>query len=416
MKQVLRCVLIVGMSFLLFCFLCFALYLGYGKLKMKLIKTTSLEEIKIHTIYRHPDSADYSKLVGKLHQMPKENDFGFDVRSADLSDSDLHDSYNELIHASFDSQTKWPSSLPDDFSPAKTMEIQKNPGLNIRELHKNGITGKGVGIAIIDQPLLVDHIEYKEQLKYYLERNTLSWQEASMHGPAVASIAVGKTVGVAPEADLYYIADDFMKIKDDYSLLAESIQRILDINKSLSYESRIRVISISWGYWGYDYSATDKTKGYSELCEAYARAKQEGILVLTTSLSARENLEFFGLDKIPLSDPDDLNSYTKCLYGIEDGRYNISVPMNYRCVASPTGKNDYVTYSNGGLSWATPYIAGLYALACQVKPNINYEDFWKLASNTSETSKGTYNGKDYQASYIVNPTAFIHTLEELEKN
>ena len=27
-----------------------------------------------------------------------------------------------------------------------------------------------------------------------------------MHGPAVASIAVGKTVGVAPEADLYYIS------------------------------------------------------------------------------------------------------------------------------------------------------------------------------------------------------------------
>ena len=29
--------------------------------------------------------------------------------------------------------------------------------------------------------------------------------DAQMHGPAVSSIAVGKTVGVAPEADLYYI-------------------------------------------------------------------------------------------------------------------------------------------------------------------------------------------------------------------
>jgi hypothetical protein len=29
-----------------------------------------------------------------------------------------------------------------------------------------------------------------------------------MHGPGVASIAVGKTVGVAPEANLYFIGQD----------------------------------------------------------------------------------------------------------------------------------------------------------------------------------------------------------------
>ena len=49
------------------------------------------------------------------------------------------------------------------------MEIGKNPGLNIRKLHKEGLTGKGIGIAIIDQNLLVDHSEYKDQLRMYEE-------------------------------------------------------------------------------------------------------------------------------------------------------------------------------------------------------------------------------------------------------
>lgn len=49
------------------------------------------------------------------------------------------------------------------------MESGKNPGLGIRKLHKEGITGKGIGIAIIDQALLIDHVEYKEQLKMYEE-------------------------------------------------------------------------------------------------------------------------------------------------------------------------------------------------------------------------------------------------------
>ena len=286
------------------------------------------------------------------------------------------------------------------------MEQYKNPGLNIRSLHEKGITGKGVGIAIIDQPLLVDHMEYKVQLKYYSERDTVNTQEAAMHGSAVASIAVGNNVGVAPEADLYYIADDFFRIKDDYSLLAESINELLNLNKSLCIENRIRVISISWGY------DVEEAQGSKELMKAYKRAEDEGILVITTSLFMREDMEFFGLDKFPLSDPDDFNSYTKILYGINNKRYNISVPMNFRCTASPTGAEDYVVYREGGKSWATPYVAGLYALVCQVKPDITYKEFWKLASTTSRTSNGIYEGESYEATYIVDPIALLNKLEK----
>ena len=123
-------------------------------------------------------------------------------------------------------------------------------------------------------------------------------------------------------------------------------------------------------------------------------------------------MEFFGLDKIPLSDPDDVNSYTKNLYGINNKKYNISVPMNFRCTASPTGTTDYVVYREGGKSWATPYVAGLYALVCQVKPDITYKEFWKLASATSRSSNGTFEGETYEATYIIDPIALIKKLEK----
>ena len=64
-------------------------------------------------------------------------------------------------------------------------------------------------------------------------------EQAAMHGSAVASIAVGKTTGVAPGADLYYIAETHGDSNNgtfnyDFTWLAKSIDRILEVNKSLS--------------------------------------------------------------------------------------------------------------------------------------------------------------------------------------
>ncbi len=59
--------------------------------------------------------------------------------------------------------------------------------------------------------------------------------------------------------------------------------------------------------------------------------------------------------------------------------------MDSRCTASPTGINDYVYYREGGMSWTVPYLAGLYALACQVNPDIILYVFFFETLNTSDT-------------------------------
>src|SRR5512133_3494167 len=72
-------------------------------------------------------------------------------------------------------------------------------------MHARGITGRGVGIAVIDSPLLVGHEEYATNIDWYEEIDAKLDDAARMHAAAGASIAVGRTIGVAPGARLFFI-------------------------------------------------------------------------------------------------------------------------------------------------------------------------------------------------------------------
>lgn len=366
------------------------------------------------SIVRNPEK---SIIHQKIESIPKydpnsTNNFSIDLRGSDLTNFDLSNNFTELMYADFDDNTQWPLILPEDFNPKLISEAGKNPGLGIRELHNRGITGKGIGLAIIDQPLLVNHVEYQKQLKLYEEIHVTKDCLAQMHGPAVASIAVGKTVGVAPEADLYYIAQfhwtrlPLGKIEFDFSWLAKSIYRILDVNKSLPLEKKIRVISISVGW-------SPNQKGYKNMLEAIEKAKTEGVFVISSSLGNTYGLFFHGLGRYPLDDPDLVSSYQEGSWWKKNPRFQsentLMVPMDSRCVASPTGEKDYVFYSTGGWSWSIPYIAGLYTLACQVKTDITPEQFWEVAIKTGEEFKVN----DMRFGFIANPIKLIEYLEKI---
>lgn len=380
--------------------------------KSEKYKTLLSQDNKL-SIVRKPGVANYFNSSEKMTELPKYNSnsgdsWQVDLRSRDLTNLDLSGRIDDLFYADFDSKIKWPDKLPDGFDPNVIMELGKNPGLGLRELHKKGITGKRVGIAIIDQGLLVDHVEYKDQLKMYEEIHCGD-EGAQMHGPGVASIAVGKTVGVAPEADLYYIAEthgiynENGEFEYDLTWTAKSINRIIEINKTLPEDKKIRVISISLGIG-------EKMNGYKEVFESIKKAKQEGIYTVYVGSE-----KYMGLGRNSLKDADDIVSYTKGEFW-KDQKYNNSellIPMDSRCVASPTGINDYVFYREGGMSWTVPYVAGLYALACQVKPDITPNVFWKLAFNTSDMLI-TNNSTKEKLGKIVNPVKLIETIETIK--
>jgi hypothetical protein len=302
--------------------------------------------------------------------------------------------------------------MPADYDPQQIMEIGKNPGLGLRRLHAQGITGQGVSIAIIDMPLLTDHQEYTTQLKWYEEINVGTEEVAQMHGPAVASIAVGKTVGVAPQASLYYIGigDNLMAGLFHAHYLALGIRRILEINRLLPEDQKIRVISISAGW-------TPSDSGYSEAQTAAGEAKTAGMLVICSSVEEVHGFKFHGLGRSSLADPDSFESYEPGLFWAQQfyagGSFSdrLLVPMDSRTTASPGGASDYVFYRQGGWSWSIPYIAGMYALAAQVDPTITPQGFWATAMKTGRTIHVTHGGSTYPLGPILDPAALIAALQ-----
>lgn len=379
-----------------------------------IVSCSGLSAMPAVSIARHPEPANLSGFH-VYTELPafdptSTEPFQVDLRSSDLTELDLSKSGDNLLYASFDSRTQWPTSdkMPPDFDWQPIMEIGKDPGLGMMALHAEGITGKGVGIAIIDQTLLVDHSEYLDQLRVYEEPDPIDrGMYARMHGPAVASIAVGESVGVAPEADLYFIATSEW---NDLSHLANNVRRVIEINKTLPADRQIRVLSISYGWM-------PGQKGYADITAAVSEAKTAGIFVISSSLSETHGLNFQGLGRDPLANPNEPQSFLPGLWwqqrffdqGLPPD--TLLVPMDSRTTASPTGTEDYAFYRQGGWSWSIPYLAGMYALAVQVKPDITPEQFWETALQTGRTIQLQHNGKDYEFGVILDPRALIEEIK-----
>jgi hypothetical protein len=395
--------------------------------------------ITLPKIDRHPrvvTMEDWAPWAGQTLTTTLEYDptvidiWQMDYRTQDLSQLDLHYSLNDLLLAFFDDRTVWPpaNKLPFGFNPQHIMELGRNPGLGVRSLHARGITGKGIGIAIIDMPLLVDHQEYSEQLQLYEELyfyEQAYQQPAQMHGPQVASIAVGKTAGVAPEADLYYIAVDLASGQDangndqyDFTKAAQAIRRILEINQQLPSDRKIRVISMSFGW-------ADKFSGYDEISAAVAEARAAGVFIIC-AYPAMDHIYGYmlsGLERSPLADPDLVTSYSRLhpcdlyaasLHLCQAGR--LLVPMNSRTTASPMGQEEYVFYRMGGEGILMPYLAGIYALAAQVDPEITPERFWELALQTGRSVDISGTSGVYTLGPILDPVSLINSLEISTRN
>ena len=346
------------------------------------------------------------------------NDIGsIDLTSTDLTHENLTDKTELFNYFQFDTKTLWPTQLPDGLDPNKLLEQGKDPGLNIRELHKKGITGKGVGIAIIDQPLLVDHEEYKEQIAVYHSYNENKHQMASMHGPGVASLAVGKNIGVALDAKLYYISDDYAlygertesgEMTTSLEYLSKDIDRIIELNKSLDDNEKIRVISISIGY-------TNDKKDRDKFILAVERAKNEEIEVLCLGDDNPLN-QYIGMGRTLYGNPNVVGDLRPAYmaYKLYNGRLDtgrLLVPMDQRTVASSIGTSDYLYKPIGGGSWIVPYVAGLYALACQVDSQITFEEFTAIARETGKITSVTDENVTYEFGTIIDPIALINKLQ-----
>jgi len=338
-----------------------------------------------------------------------------------------------LESAIFDTTFRWPEKLPKGFNPEKLMEERKNPGLGIRKLHKQGITGKGIVVGIIDQRISISHSEFKNNIisnKEYYEPETLKDDtEISMYGPGVTSLLVGKNCGVAPDAKVVYGAINAET--DGFLGYIRALKDVIEYNKN--NEQKIKIVSVSKGF-------RKNIPGVNEWLELKKDAKKLGITVIDsdyfvensiTGGGSKTNKDQFDDYELPLfygesqKRPPSLkdieskvslmsedfqkkffDQYKTYQNYIDTFNSNyIIVPCDYRAMASKEGDNEYRCDTKGGWSWAIPYFTGVFALALQINPDLKNEEFLEIVRKTA--------GKTKKGLRVINPEEIIKEVENM---
>jgi hypothetical protein len=278
-----------------------------------------------------------------------------DVRWKDLSNLDLREKPELIPTLWFNEATVWPnpSRMPAGADPGVILTNGMDPGLGVRELHRQGITGNGVVVAVIDAPTGFDHPEYRGKVI----RSTRIKADASvsMHGPAVLSLLVGDRCGTAPGAKVYYVSS---------SNVTAGVDWVLQQNRRLPAVERIRAVSVS----------QEQDEEWRETCQ---RAEAEDVLIVDLN-------QVHGW-VAPCQLGRDRDDPGQCTPLESRGQTNffagrLRVPSAPRTCAESYRAGEYSYHHSGqrqgtrgihGVSWAPPYCTGVLALGWQVRPDLS---------------------------------------------
>lgn len=316
-----------------------------------------------------------------------------DVRLTEHQDKGIVEtpSIDILTTMSFNQDTKW----TDDTLPKQIIEYGKVPPLGIKDLHKIGVNGAGVNVAIIDQPLALEHPEYREQIAVYkIFAPDGEPMGSSMHGPAVASLLAGKEIGVANQAKVYYAAVPMWLGDAQYEV--QALKWIMEINSKLPEKDKIKFVSISADPGYKDL----RPKNYDLWPKAVEEAEKSGLCVLDCSREhgfVSSGYIDYQTKKFHYGSPD---------YECDQAKQGkVHVPNSLRTVAESydNEKFSYAYNGVGGLSWGIPFAAGVLCLGQQVNPKLSAMQLKKLLIESAANN-----------NCIVNPEAFIEMVKTTE--
>ncbi|MGE3311531.1 MAG: S8 family serine peptidase [Limisphaerales bacterium] len=311
-----------------------------------------------------------------------------DVRWVDLRHLDLRQAPGNLLPTlGFNRRTRWPSAerLPPGFDPESELTRAMNPGLGVRALHRQGITGRGVHVALIDFNVVGHHPEYASQLASVRRLPGVQAHHGSMHGPAVLSLLAGRQCGVAPEARVHLFATT--DPGGDAAEHAQAIDWVLQANRQLPASERIRVISISAAPSGRSVYRYRNGDAYDR---AFDRAEAAGVLVI----DGTEHHGFVGPCTLDLADPEDPARCSPVPARGEPGYFagRVLCPTSPRTTAEEFGPRvagyqhcglQRETHGAAGSSWSMPYAAGVAALAWQIRPDLSPQQMREALRTTS---------------------------------
>lgn len=311
-------------------------------------------------------------------------------KNCDLSkypDAFKYITFNEKTFENLSSE-----KLPKGYKPKEVFEKGKSIGLGIDDVHKMGYTGKGMSIAVIDSGTRCTNgkqhnaLKFKEYHVPTAEKTPDGKENPCLnyfHGLATSYIAQQ----IAPDADLYYYAQT-NEINDD--TLAQNLQAIIDKNKTLPADKKIRIVSLSLPIEGNMNKSLEKAK----------ELEAQGVWIFSSNNKEKMNnkslftkfWDKFGYleKKDAMGDINEFNNYQAFNYDHNnDINELLFVNSGDRTVPDPDNPDAFRHDSTSSASWAIPVVAGYYTLACQADSTMTPDKFTELAHKTARTVKST---------------------------
>lgn len=325
-----------------------------------------------------------------------------DLSYMDLSAYDL--SKLDVSFVTYSDLTIWStdvSKLPPHFQPKEFLGQRKNFGLGIKNLHKQGITGQNRAVAVIDWRKLANHLEYYQNIKGY-EEYDVKPEGGDLSGGQLVSALVGKTCGVAQEADVYYYSIGTIGRSQKY--YAQALNAICDLHEALvkNGQNGIDAVCLLRSLLA---PCFENDEGAAEFKQAAERAQKLGIWLPFDY----QNYGAIGVGCKIGGDVENFHDYelfySKNPRRIPDEkrlRQTLCFPAGRHTVAGNDTLKSYIF--NPYPANLEAYKCGLYLLAKSVQSHLTGQEFWQKALATGDFLP--------DVGVVVNPQRLIETLQK----
>lgn len=288
--------------------------------------------------------------------------FCFDNLSDYVFSSDIED--NIVSKVPWSTRTVFPNNHPFHFNDS-IYHVEEET----RNLHNQGIDGRGVNIAVIDFAFEIIPDELKECIVFH--QNCKYDYEVHFHGTTVATQIAGKNLGVAPKANIFFYGT--RQTKDN--IMIDDYDALCDIYEKNKKGANIKIINISA-------SKQRENEKYNEIIN---KLLEQGCNVID-SLDFAEY--FTSINRNPNTGKLYYSDWQEAT--MEDGKYNekIAIITGGKMTPLVTTEHDYLYCGQATYSWAIPKLTGFFALALQIQPDLTYDEFIELAISTKIEQNG----------------------------
>jgi len=375
-------------------------------------------------------------------------EYSFGICGLDVSKTDMSNlTVENFAKLSFDTNTIFSEEQLKKFHPIELLEKGKIFGLGIEKLHKAGITGEGVQIAIIDEPFDIDTPEMKN-IEYAYEDSRIPDQYKkvdNMHGRTVTSLLHS----ISPKATINFHAVQVIEQTEESTKEINSKRKEI-LDECLKSDENVSVISMSASIGEEETSKYDEMLDSKKICfvnsdslhKYFTYAERDGLNDKIKAKRVSVNKEKFekykktSLEMLPemkleyekIKDKNSKNKLQKLINTVT-ACLNIKTPVEMSDflteqkdeelkrqgkILIPNGGETYPQIGGGykyngvpSMSWTIPQLSGMLALAKQMDKNISYYEFVEVSKITAIINE--------EGFLIINPEGIVRKINQINK-